>query len=72
MRSLLLTALGELALVGFSAPALAHPEGAVDEHEEQHEQLGEQHQDVHGQLNDIHSEAHEEGLSWSEHRRLHR
>lgn len=72
MRSLFLTALSSAALLGFSAPALAHPGEGDDEHAEQHEQLGDEHADVHEQLNSIHDEAHEEGLTWQEHEQLHR
>ncbi|WP_395000757.1 hypothetical protein [Sphingomonas sp.] len=73
MRSVLLSALSAAALVGFAAPAAAaHPNDDQDQHEDQHDQLGEEHHDVHDQLNDVHNEAHEEGLSWNEHQRLHR
>jgi hypothetical protein len=74
MRNLILSAFSGIALIGFAAPATAHPNDGddQDQHQDQHDQLGEEHQDVHGQLNDVHSEAHEEGLSYYEHQRLHR
>ena len=71
MRSLILMTLSGAALFAFSAPALAHPNDGDDQHQDQHEQLGEEHQDVHGQLIDIHNDAHDEGLSWYDHQRLH-
>ena len=72
MRSLIFTALSGAALLGFSAPAMAHPNDGDDEHEEQHQQLDEQHGDVHDQVGAIHDEAHEQGLSWYQHQHLHR
>lgn len=72
MRSMILTALSGAALLGFAAPAMAHPDDGDDQHEEQHEGLDEQHSDVHQQLNGIHNDAHEQGLSWYEHQQLHR
>lgn len=60
-----------MALLGFAAPAMAHPDDANDEHQEQHEQLDEQHGDTHEQLHAIHDDAHEQGLSWYQHQRLH-
>ena len=71
MRSLLLTALGGVALLGFSAPAMAQDYNPNDDHHDQHDQLDEEHGDVHHQVKDIHNEAHEQGLSWYEHQRLH-
>ena len=72
MRSLVLSALSGAALLGFAAPAMAHPNDGDDQHQEQHDQLNEQHGDVHQQLNDIHDDAHAQGLTWREHQRLHR
>lgn len=72
MRNLLMAAVGSAALLGFSAPAGAHPNDGDDQHAEQHDELNDEHGDVHQQLNGIHNEAHEEGLSWYEHQQLHR
>lgn len=72
MRSLLLTALGSVALLGFSAPAMAQSYNPDDEHQDDHDQLGEEHHDVHDQVNEVHEEAHEQGIGGYDHRRLHR
>jgi hypothetical protein len=47
MRSLIMSALSGAALLGFSAPAMAHPNDGDNEHQEQHGQLGHEHADVH-------------------------
>lgn len=71
MRSLLFTALSGVALLGFSAPAMAQYYDANDEHHDQHDQLNEEHSDVHHQVNDIHNDAHEQGISGYDEQRLH-
>lgn len=71
MTRLILTALGSAALLGFAVPAMAHPNDGDDEHDQQHEELGQQHQDIHEELGAIHDDAHAQGLSWYEHQRLH-
>ena len=71
MRSLLMTALGSVALLGFSAPAMAQFYDPNDEHHEQHDQLGEEHHDVHDQLGEVHEEVHEQGISGYDDRRVH-
>ena len=72
MRGMILTVLSGAALLGFAAPAMAHPDDGDDQHAEQHDELDEQHGDVHQQLGAIHNDAHEQGLSWYEHQQLHR
>lgn len=69
MKKLIFTLASTVAMAGFAAPAMAHPD---DGHEEEHEQLNDQHADAHDELGEEHAEAHAEGLSPWEHRQLHR
>lgn len=73
MRSLVLTALGGIALFAFAAPASAHSDyGDDDVHQDQHQQLDDQHHGIHDELNAIHDDAHAQGLPEYEHEQLHR
>ena len=69
MRKVILTAASAIAVAGFAAPAMAHPD---DGHDEEHEQLNDQHDEAHDDLDYEHAEAHAQGLSPWEHYQLHR
>lgn len=70
MRKMILAAASAVALLGFSAPAMA--QDWQGRHDWQHDRLDQRHDDVHDQLDEEHDEAHEQGLSPWEHRQLHR
>ena len=72
VRNLILTLFASAAAVGMAAPAMAHPDGGDDQHEQVHDQLNDMHDNGHDQLDALHEQAHEEGMSPWEHRRLHR
>lgn len=66
-------AAASLLSIGLTTPALAHPDyGYQSQHDYDHDRLNRQRDDEHDYLDDVHSEAHEEGLSYLDHRRLHR
>jgi len=70
MRKIILAAASAVALLGFSAPAMA--QDWQGRHDWQHDRLDQRHDDVHDQLDEEHDEAHEQGLTPWEHRQLHR
>jgi len=71
MRKMILAAASVVAVLGFSAPAMAQDWNG-GWHDRAHDRLDQRHDDAHDQLEEEHHEAHEQGLTPWEHRQLHR